>query len=423
VATVPFADGTTVDCVGPELELLELLELLLLLLLEPADGRQGGTISVTTLLLAGRTSSFCGVAPAAEALALPPGVTKTVLAGGGATAWLELELLLLLLELEDDPHGSIATVCVTALRGITITLEPGGTVVVAVSPVTAASEQGGIAIVSGVCCLGITTDLTPGFWRAAATGSVLELELLPHAASSAPIAAAIVKDATPCLALELAPLMIPPGAAAGRSAICARHAPADASLPEGSYPAVGSPKRNPAAGRAGRPPALVSSWGLARNTARASAATVRAMIATVTEPDLPDLLPLMRAYCDFYDVNPGDNNLLAMSRALIADPHREGVQLIARDEANTAIGFATIFWSWSTLSASRIGVMNDLFVAPGARGGGIGRALIDACRERCRQRGASALAWQTARDNAPARALYEQIGARRSEWLDYSLKA
>lgn len=57
MATVRLAEGTTVDCVGPELELLELLELLLLLL-ELADGRQGGTISVATLLLAGRTSSF-----------------------------------------------------------------------------------------------------------------------------------------------------------------------------------------------------------------------------------------------------------------------------------------------------------------------------------------------------------------------------
>ena len=113
MATVLFADGTTVDCVGPELELLELLELLLLLLLllELDDGRQGGTINVVTPLLAGRTSSFCGVAPAAVAVPLPPGVIKSVLAGGGATASLELELeLLLLLELEDDPQGSIATV-------------------------------------------------------------------------------------------------------------------------------------------------------------------------------------------------------------------------------------------------------------------------------------------------------------------------
>ena len=146
------------------------------------------------------------------------------------------------------------------------------------------------------------------------------------------------------------------------------------------------------------------------------------MIATVTEADLPDLLPLMRAYCDFYNVAPADRDLLAMSRALIADPEHEGLQLIARDPTNAAIGFATIFWSWSTLSASRIGVMNDLFVAPAARGAGIARALIAACREHCAQRGASSLTWQTARDNTRAQVLYDGIGARRAEWLDYSLK-
>ena len=145
-------------------------------------------------------------------------------------------------------------------------------------------------------------------------------------------------------------------------------------------------------------------------------------IATAGERDLPGLLPLMRAYCDFYEVAPPDEALLAMSRALIADPEREGVQLIARDPKGRAIGFATIFWSWSTLSASRIGVMNDLFVEPAACGGGIASALIAACQERCRLRGASSLTWQTARDNARAQALYERIGARLSEWLDYSLK-
>jgi hypothetical protein len=51
----------------------------------------------------------------------------------------------------------------------------------------------------------------------------------------------------------------------------------------------------------------------------------------VGEPDLRDLLPLVRAYCDFYEVAPTDDTLLALSRALIEDPEREGVQLIARD--------------------------------------------------------------------------------------------
>ena len=146
-------------------------------------------------------------------------------------------------------------------------------------------------------------------------------------------------------------------------------------------------------------------------------------IDVAAEPDLPDLLTLMRGYCDFYEVAPSDEALLAMSRALIADPAREGLQLIARDAQCKAIGFATIFWSWSTSHAARIAIMNDLFVAPGARGTGLADELIAACVDRARTRGAVVLAWQTAPDNHRAKAVYERVGGRRSEWLDYDLPA
>jgi GNAT superfamily N-acetyltransferase len=147
-------------------------------------------------------------------------------------------------------------------------------------------------------------------------------------------------------------------------------------------------------------------------------------VGVVGADDLADLLALMRAYCDFDAAAPADDALLALACALIADPDREGVQLIARDADGAAVGFATIFWSWSTTRAARIGVMNDLFVAERARGAGggrVGEALIAACAERCRARGAVSLTWQTALDNARAQALYDRIGARRSRWLDYDL--
>jgi GNAT superfamily N-acetyltransferase len=147
------------------------------------------------------------------------------------------------------------------------------------------------------------------------------------------------------------------------------------------------------------------------------------VIARVTEADLPDLLPLMRGYCDFYEVAPSDEDLLAMSRALIADPEREGLQLIARSGDGSTLGFATILWTWSTLGASRVGIMNDLFVAPEGRGTGLADELIRACLEEVRRRGATSLQWQTARDNDRARAVYERVGGRLSEWLDYSLEA
>ena len=141
----------------------------------------------------------------------------------------------------------------------------------------------------------------------------------------------------------------------------------------------------------------------------------------VATADLANLLPLVRGYCDFYEVAPSDDALLAVSRALIADPDREGVQLIARSEGGDAVGFATVYWTWDTLIAARVGVMHDLFVVPAARGTGIADLLIDACVQECRRHGAAKLGWQTAPDNTRARRVYERIGATKDEWVDYWL--
>ena len=144
-------------------------------------------------------------------------------------------------------------------------------------------------------------------------------------------------------------------------------------------------------------------------------------VSRVVEADFAQLLPLVRGYCEFYEVAPTDAALLAVSRALIADPDREGVQLIARNDETGAVGFATVYWSWDTLIAARTGIMHDLFVLPSARGTGVADLLISACLEECRRHGAAKLAWQTARDNTRAQAVYERVGATRDEWVDYSL--
>jgi GNAT superfamily N-acetyltransferase len=143
-------------------------------------------------------------------------------------------------------------------------------------------------------------------------------------------------------------------------------------------------------------------------------------IAKVSQLDLSELLPLMRAYCDFYGVEPRDDRLIALSRALIEDPG-EGFQLIARGEDGKAVGFATVFWSWQTLDAGRVGVMNDLYVAADVRGAGIGRRLIEACRGGCRKRGVGKLVWETAPDNTTAQRLYDSTGAESSTWLAYEI--
>ena len=162
-------------------------------------------------------------------------------------------------------------------------------------------------------------------------------------------------------------------------------------------------------------------------------------ISTVGTADVPELMPMLRAYCDFYRVAPSDERLRALVTALIDDPS-EGLQLIARDtdgaasaatsSRGTPLGFATIYWTWQTLHAGRVGVLNDLFVVPASRGSGTGRALIERCRELCRVGphgsrglGAERLVWETAPDNATAQRLYDGLGAQKSTWLTYELDA
>jgi GNAT superfamily N-acetyltransferase len=144
-------------------------------------------------------------------------------------------------------------------------------------------------------------------------------------------------------------------------------------------------------------------------------------VSEVGEADLADLLPLMVDYCAFYASAPPPDRLAALSRALLDHPEREGVQLIARQDDGAAVGFATLYWTWSTTRAFRLAVMNDLYVAQGTRGSGVGRALIEACAERARATGAGALEWQTAPDNETAQRLYDTTGAERSTWVTYDL--
>lgn len=154
----------------------------------------------------------------------------------------------------------------------------------------------------------------------------------------------------------------------------------------------------------------------------ASAEASGQRIAIVTLADLPELLVLMRGYCDFYEVSPSDGALEALARALIADPRREGLQLLARDEQGRAVGFATVYWSWSTARAGRLGIMNDLFLAEQARGSGLAQELVEGCLAACRRHGALALEWETALENHRAQALYDRLGGVRERWLSYAIE-
>jgi GNAT superfamily N-acetyltransferase len=133
-----------------------------------------------------------------------------------------------------------------------------------------------------------------------------------------------------------------------------------------------------------------------------------------------ELLPLMRAYCDFYESSPADEGLLEMARTLITDPS-QGATFIAR-EGGRAVGFATLDWKWSMLKGARIGFLEDLYVLGDARGRGIADALIGVCADRCRELGMPAMQWLTQPQNRRAQAVYDRSGATAETLVEYDLE-
>ena len=143
-------------------------------------------------------------------------------------------------------------------------------------------------------------------------------------------------------------------------------------------------------------------------------------IRPAREDEIDELLPLMRAYCDFYESSPSDQGVIAMARTLISDPS-QGAVFIAREDGR-AIGFATLDWKWSMLKGARIGYLEDLFVDPAARGRGPAEALIHVCAYRCRELGMPAMEWLTAPDNRRAQKVYDRTGAAADTYLEYDLE-
>jgi GNAT superfamily N-acetyltransferase len=99
----------------------------------------------------------------------------------------------------------------------------------------------------------------------------------------------------------------------------------------------------------------------------------------------------------------------------------ESVIFVAQNQQGQAIGFTQLYPAFSSVSARRIWILNDLFVTPGARGNGVARQLLDMAKNHAVATGAKRLALSTARDN-PAQKLYESVGYERDNlFYHYSL--
>ena len=134
-------------------------------------------------------------------------------------------------------------------------------------------------------------------------------------------------------------------------------------------------------------------------------------IEPVRAAQLEQLLPLIAAYQRFYEVEEVDEerNRDFFRRFIAPASERAAARRLGRGEL---VGYACLYWHFTSIRAAERVLMNDLYVVGAARGGGVGRALIEASAEVARERGADHLEWATAPDNETARRLYDATGAR-----------
>ena len=81
------------------------------------------------------------------------------------------------------------------------------------------------------------------------------------------------------------------------------------------------------------------------------------------------------------------------------------------------VGFALWFYNYSTFRG-RAGIyLEDLFVEPGARGVGAGKALLRRLAQRCVDADLARLEWAVLNWNAPSIAFYDSLGASvKDDW-------
>ncbi|MER6124238.1 GNAT family N-acetyltransferase [Streptomyces sp. NPDC001795] len=146
------------------------------------------------------------------------------------------------------------------------------------------------------------------------------------------------------------------------------------------------------------------------------------MIRTATPADVPVIHALIRELAE-YEKAPDEARATQeqLSEALFGD-RPAAFAHVAEGDGGEVVGFALWFLNFSTWRGVHGIYLEDLYVRPGARGGGHGKALLTELARICVARGYERLEWSVLNWNRPAIDFYEALGARpQDEWTVYRL--
>jgi GNAT superfamily N-acetyltransferase len=142
----------------------------------------------------------------------------------------------------------------------------------------------------------------------------------------------------------------------------------------------------------------------------------RLTVRPVAPTDLAQWEALWEGYNTFYERTvPPEITRMTWSRFFDAS---EPVHALVAEKDGRLVGLVHYLFHRSTSLIDSTCYLQDLFTTEGARGQGLGRALIEAVYDRARSAGSLRVYWQTHETNLTAMALYDKV-AERSGFLVY----
>jgi GNAT superfamily N-acetyltransferase len=102
--------------------------------------------------------------------------------------------------------------------------------------------------------------------------------------------------------------------------------------------------------------------------------------------------------------------------------HTPKAEVLIGEIDRVAQGFALFFHNFSTFEGKPGIYLEDLFVAPEARGSGLGKALLARLAQMAVERDCARLEWSVLDWNEPSIKFYESLGAKAmDEWTVYRM--
>ena len=133
------------------------------------------------------------------------------------------------------------------------------------------------------------------------------------------------------------------------------------------------------------------------------------MVRLAGSSDLDDVVRLIAEFRDWWGKQEPSEATISEVAARLLDDDRTAF-LLAHDESGEAVGVCQLRYRPSVWTGSDDCWLEDLFVSDSARGGGHGRALVEAAFESARARGCRRIELDVNEQNSEALRFYESLG-------------